>query len=76
MAPSDKICIRCGESFKENHPLNHFVARYRDDQNEKHPLKTILEQTLTLKLNNLASNIAENVQNSFNIHSNIHSFIM
>ena len=24
---NDKICIRCGESLKENNPLNHVGAR-------------------------------------------------
>ena len=44
LSSNDKICIRCGESFKENDPLNHVGARYRDNQYEKHPLQTILEQ--------------------------------
>ena len=35
MASSNKICIRCGESVKENNPLNRVGAQYRDDQNEK-----------------------------------------
>ena len=35
---NDKICIRYGESLKENDPLNHAGARYQDNQNEKHPL--------------------------------------
>ena len=60
---NDKICIRCGESLKENDPLNHVGARYRDNQNEKHPLQTILEQAQALKLDNLASSIEENLQN-------------
>ena len=59
---NDKICIRCRESLKENDPLNHVGARYRDNQNEKHPLRTILEQAQALKLDNLASNIEENLQ--------------
>ena len=33
---SYKICIRCGESFKENNLLNHVGTQYGDDQNEKH----------------------------------------
>ena len=59
---NDKICIRCRESLKENDPLNHVGARYRDNQNEKHPLQIILEQAQALKLDNLASNIEENLQ--------------
>ena len=35
MASSNKISIRCGESVKENNPLNRVGAQYRDDQNEK-----------------------------------------
>ena len=57
---NDKICIRCGEGLKENDPLNHVGAQYRDNQNEKHPLQTILEQAQALKLDNLASSIEEN----------------
>ena len=49
---NDKICIRCDGSLKENDPLNHVRARYRDNQNEKHPLQTILEQAQALKLDN------------------------
>ena len=60
---NDKMFIRCGESLKENDPLNHVGARYRDNQNEKHPLQTILEQAQALKLDNLASSIEENLQN-------------
>ena len=60
---NDKICIRCDESLKENDPLNYVGARYQDNQNEKHPLQTILEQAKALKLNNLASYIEENLQN-------------
>ena len=60
---NDKICIWCGESLKENDPLNHVGARYRDNQNKKHPLQTISEQAQALKLYNLASNIEENLQN-------------
>ena len=60
---NDKICIRCGESLEENDPLNHVGALYQDNQNEKHPLQTILEQAQALKLDNLASNIEENLQN-------------
>ena len=45
---NDKICIRCGESLKENDPLNHVGTRYQDNQNEKHPLQTILEHTQAL----------------------------
>ena len=59
--------------FQRKQPIN---TRYRDDRNEKHALKTVLEQVHVLKRNNLATNIAENLQNSFNIYSNIHSFIM
>ena len=51
-----------GVFFKKN-PLNHVGARYRDDQNEKHPPKTIFEQACALKLNNLPPNIKENLQN-------------
>ena len=57
------ICSRCGESSKENNPLNQVGSKYNDDQNEIHTLKTILEQALVLKLSNLASTIAENLQN-------------
>ena len=57
---NDKICIRCG---KKNDPLNHVGARYQDNQNEKHPLQTILEQAQALKLDNLASIIEGNLQN-------------
>ena len=59
---NDKICIGCGESLKENDPLNHVGARCRDNQNEKHPLQTILEQAQALKLDNLAPNIEDNLQ--------------
>ena len=58
---NEKICIRCGESLKENHPLNHVGARNRDNQNKKYPLQTILEQAQALKLYNLASSIEENL---------------
>ena len=58
---NDKICIRCGGSLKENDPLDHVGARYRDNQNEKYPLQTILEQAQALKLDNLASSIDENL---------------
>ena len=51
-----------------------FKPRYRDDQNEKYPLKKVLEQAHALKGNNLSSNIAGNLQNSCNIYSNILSF--
>ena len=68
---NDKICIRCGESLKENDPLNHVGARYRDNQNEKHPLQTILEQAQALKLDNLASSIEEIFKTKLQ-----HSFIM
>ena len=51
-----------------------FKPRYRDDQNEKYPLKKVLEEAHALKGNNLASNIAGNLQNSCNIYSNILSF--
>ena len=60
---NDKICIRCDESLKEKDPLNHAGARYRNNQNEKHPLQTILEQAEALKLDNLASSIEGNLQN-------------
>ena len=63
LSSNDKICIRCGESLKENDPLNHVRAWYWDNQNEKHPLQTILEQAQALKLDNLASSIEENLQN-------------
>ena len=68
----DTICIWRSKSLKEKNPLNHVGARYCDDQNEKHPLRTILEQAHALKLNNLASIIA----NSSKRNSNIYSFIM
>ena len=58
---NDKICIRCGERLKENDPLNYVGARYRDHQNEKHPLQTLLEQAQALKLDNLASCIEANL---------------
>ena len=35
MASSNKTCIRCGESVKENNRLNRVRAQYRDDQNKK-----------------------------------------
>ena len=35
---SDKIIIRCRESFKQNTSLNYVGAWQRDDQNEKHHL--------------------------------------
>ena len=60
---SDKICIQCDKGFEKNNPLNHVGAQYHDDHNEKHPLKTILEQTTALSLNNLACNTAEYLQN-------------
>ena len=72
---NDKICIRCGESLKANDPPNHVGAQYRDNQNKKHPLQTILEQVQALKLDNLASSIEENLQNKTPtfIHSHQHS---
>ena len=60
---NDRICIGCGTSLKENDSLNHVGARYRDNQNEKHPLQTNLEQAQALKPDNLASSIEENLQN-------------
>ena len=67
---SGKICIQCGERFKENNPLNHVGTQYRDDQNEKHPRKTVLEQTYALKLNNVASKKSSKtkLQHSFIYH--------
>ena len=67
---NDKMFTRCGESLKENDPLNHVGARNRDNQNKKYPLQTILEQAQALKLYNLASSIEENLQTKFQ-----HSFI-
>ena len=50
--------------FKRKQPTKSYAGgQYRDNQNEKHPLQTILEQAQALKLDNLASSIEENLQN-------------
>ena len=49
--------------FKWKQPTKSYVGgQYRDNQNEKHPLQTILEQAQALELDNLASNNEENLQ--------------
>ena len=49
--------------FKRKQPTKSYVGgQYRDNQNEKHPLQTILEQAQALELDNLASNNEENLQ--------------
>ena len=47
----------------KNDPLSLVGAQYRDNQNEKHPLQTVLEQAQALKLDNVAPNIEENLLN-------------
>ena len=49
--------------FKRKQPTKSYAGgQYRDNQNEKYPLQTILEQAQALELDNLASNNEENLQ--------------
>ena len=73
----EKQCVKCGEGHKTGDSLNHVGSKYREGNDKMHPLDTIINHAVKLKLDDLEARLRENKTNQIPtfIHLSCRNFL-